>query len=205
MRVPPARIACFALQLLASQRFPGSGFPTLFSFLSVLFPLIYFYFIFFFWCAWKRTAGIDQPCGILQCSGGGGRTCPPPPRGLTSAQVPQLLPGFGSPQPQEVFTHKGRCELAFLLGQGNSKLSEMSVLQPSAPSPKDATTNPVKRRQGFKSAGMFVSSPLLGISSCLLSSFRGKANCCPGPPSFLGRAQHHAGLGAALFCLRRRA
>lgn len=149
--------------------------------------------------------GLTSPAGSFSAREAAAGRAPPPSRGLTSAQVPQLLPGFGSPQPQEVFTHKGRCELAFLLGQGNSKLSEMSVLQPSAPSPKDATTNPVKRRQGFKSAGMFVSSPLLGISSCLLSSFRGKANCCPGPPSFLGRAQHHAGLGAALFCLRRRA
>lgn len=122
--------------------------------------------------------GLTSPAGSFSArEAAAGRGRPPPhlPRSPNSCRGLVL-------RSRRKFLHtKGGASLLFLLGQGNSKLSEMSMLQPSGRSPKDATTNPVKRRQGYKSAGMFVSAPLLDISSWLLSSFVGRQTVALGP------------------------
>lgn len=164
-------------------------------------------------CVCKRTFVIEQPLRALQDPSGGAL-------GADGCQSPAAPAGVCSLQPQETFAHKGRCELVFLLDQGNSKLTEMSLLQPLSKSPKDATTIPAKRMQGFKFGGMFVhtcisfylpkllaNSQHLSCGYLLLAGFLcgGEANRFPVPPALLCHAQHHAGTGTALFCLGHRA
>lgn len=93
-------------------------------------PLPPFYiFSLFFWCAWREGhargwAALLSTTG--SCSLGG--------RGQeqgehTLVQVPQLLPAFVLSSRRKVLHTKG-ARACVLLGQDNSKLGEMSLLQP---------------------------------------------------------------------------
>lgn len=107
LHIPSAHIVCFTLKLLAIQSLRGSGFFTFYS------PFLSFFLIFFPLLCLEmhirdRTAQ-KCPAGSFTAqearAGGvpGAHICP----------CPTAPAGVCSPQPQGIFAHKGKCELAF--------------------------------------------------------------------------------------------